>query len=62
LKQQIWKNEKNQKECDGIYDMLKKRMEMEKLRVSQERLEKHFCLIDNELENDNSNTSSSSTD
>ena len=40
LIQQILEHEKEQKERDHIYDALKKRIELEKLGVSKERLDK----------------------
>jgi hypothetical protein len=36
LKQQLWEQEKEQKERERVYDMIKKRLELEKLGVSQE--------------------------
>ncbi len=67
LKQQLWEQEKEQKERERVYDTIKKRMELEKLGVSQERLDKYFRLTplskrDNTLEEDSSSSSSSSTD
>ncbi len=44
LKQWIWEQEKEQKDRDWIYDMLKKRIELEKHRVGKERLDKYFRL------------------
>jgi hypothetical protein len=67
LKQQLWEQEKEQKERERVYDTIKKRMELEKLGVSQERLDKYFRLTplnkkDDAEEDDNSSSSSSSTD
>jgi hypothetical protein len=67
LKQQILENEKEQKERDRIYDTMKKRMELEKLGVSKERLDKYFRLTpltkeDKEADSDSSISSSNSLD
>jgi hypothetical protein len=67
LKQQLWEQEKEQKERERVYDTIKKRMELEKLGVSQERLDKYFRLtpiskLDDAIESDNASSSSSSTD
>jgi hypothetical protein len=67
LKQQLWEQEKEQKERDHVYDTIKKRLELEKLGVSQERLDKYFRLtpvskFDDAVESDSASYSSSSTD
>ncbi len=67
LKQQIWEQEKEQKERDQIYDTLKKRMELKKMEVSKERLDKYFCLtlltkLDNEADSDSSISFSNCSD
>jgi hypothetical protein len=69
LKQQILEQEKEQKDRDRIYDTLKKRMELEKMGVSKERLDKYFRLtpltkLDNDADSDSdcSISSSSSSD
>ena len=67
LKQQLWEQEKEQKERERVYDTIKKRLELEKLGVSQERLDKYFRLtplgkLDDTVENDDSSISTSSTD
>jgi hypothetical protein len=67
LKQQLWEQEKQQKERERVYDTIKKRLNLEKLGVSQERLDKYFRLTplgktDNTVESDESSFSSSSSD
>jgi hypothetical protein len=67
LKQELWEQEKEQKERERVYDTIKKRMELEKLGVSQERLDKYFRLtplnkLDDTDEDNRSSSSSSSSD
>ncbi len=67
LKQQLWEQEKEQKKRERIYDMIRKQMELERLGVSQEQLDKYFRLtplskLDDAVEDDSSSSSSSSTD
>ncbi len=44
LKQEIQNDKREQKEQDRIYDIQKKRMELEKRGVSWKKLDKYFCL------------------
>ncbi len=67
LKQELWEQEKEQKERERVYDTIKKRMELEKLGVSKERLDKYFRLtplnkLDDTDEDNRSSSSSSSSD
>lgn len=66
LKQRMWQSEMEQKERERIFDTLKKRSELEKLGISQDRLDKYFRLtpigkIEHNADNDDSSSCSDST-